>query len=98
VALGFIRTEVAKTFGPAVLADLIASHVTQWGNDAFARGAFAAIDPKRAPNPKARQVLQTSINDHLFFAGEASHPDEWATVFGAHKAGLRVGQLLANAN
>jgi len=43
-----------------------------------------------------RDVLAASIDDRIYFAGEASHRESSATVHGAYLSGLRAaGDILA---
>src|SRR5262249_32669298 len=49
-------------------------HMTGWGRDTYAMGAFAAARPGQA---RARLAFAEPIGDRLFFAGDACVP-QWA--------------------
>lgn len=61
--------------------------ITRWDQDAFAQGAYSVI--KVGSTPDMRRDLARSVNEVLFFAGEATASDFPATVHGAHLSGLR---------
>ena len=46
-------------------------------------GSYASAEPGKA---HLRDVLKQSVDDRLFFAGEATDKD-WASVGGAHNSG-----------
>ena len=60
-----------------------------WRSDPFARGAYSYIGVGgiRAPQQLARPVKKT-----LFFAGEATEPEESGTVQGAIASGRRAAR------
>ena len=50
-------------------------------------GAFSAAAPGGQPS---RKVLMESLNDRIWFAGEAAHETLWGTVGGAWESGERA--------
>lgn len=61
--------------------------ITRWRSDPFAYGAYSYM-PLGA-SPKARKTLAQSIDNKVFFAGEATEHRYPATVHGALLSGLR---------
>lgn len=61
--------------------------VTQWNNDPFAMGAFSAASPG---SQAFRKTLMESLNNRVWFAGEAAHETLWGTVGGAWESGERA--------
>jgi monoamine oxidase len=64
-----------------------------WQRDPFARGAYSYVT---VGGSDARARLALPIDETLFFAGEATDPDEGGTVTGALQSGVRAArQVLA---
>lgn len=63
-----------------------------WGREPFTLGSYASADPGAFA---LRQVLREPVEDRIFFAGEACHVDQWATVAGAHLSGCQTAQNVA---
>ncbi len=65
---------------------------TWWGAIPFTRGSYSGwrVGSHRADNLRFTQPVQ----DRLFFAGEHTHPDSYATVHGAFLSGLRAARQL----
>ncbi len=77
-----------------VAAELDLALVHDWQRDAFARGAYSYIV---AGGADARRQLAESLQDTLFFAGEATDEEEAATVTGALRSGERVAREITAA-
>jgi hypothetical protein len=60
---------------------------TRWQSDPFARGCYTYI-PLGA-TPADIDALAEPVDDRLFFAGEATVRQHWATVHSAYVSGLR---------
>ena len=65
-----------------------------WQGDRFARGAYSYV---AVGGGTARQWLASPLEDTLFFAGEATHQDEAATVSGALQSGERAADEIIDA-
>jgi monoamine oxidase len=63
------------------------THATRWMKEPWVLGAFSAASPG---GQWARTVLSDSLNEHLWFAGEAVHETLWGTLAGAWEAGERA--------
>ncbi|SDR71300.1 flavin monoamine oxidase family protein [Microterricola viridarii] len=61
---------------------------SNWGTDPFARGAFSY--PRVDSTDELRVQLRRSLDDRLFFAGEATASDSPGTVQGAQGSGVRA--------
>lgn len=68
--------------------------ITRWQADPFARGAYSFN--ALGSTPEMRDRLAESVNNQLFFAGEATERDYFATAHGAYLSGLRVAQEIAD--
>ena len=64
-----------SVFGSDIRKAVRKTHLTNWADDPWALGAYAAATPG---NLKSRQALSQPVAERLFFAGEAVIP-EWAT-------------------
>ena len=67
--------------------------VTAWRSDPWTLGAYSAPRPGQAHQ---REVLARPVDDRLFFAGEATTRDTFATCHGAYLTGRRaVSEIVA---
>jgi monoamine oxidase len=82
---------LADLFGSGVKAAVKRSYATQWNKDPGVLGAFSSAAPGNQP---ARRVLMESINDRLWFAGEAVDEAWWGTVGGAWESGIRAADAV----
>ena len=87
-ALGQLRS----LLGSDIDRDFVKGDATLWGQNRWTRGSYAAAEPGAYP---MRDVLRQSVGDRIFFAGEACHPDQWATVAGAHLSGEQTAKDVA---
>jgi len=63
------------------------SHATNWNAEPWVLGAMSAASPG---GQFARRSLMESINNRIWFAGEAVHERLWGTVGGAWESGDRA--------
>lgn len=66
--------------------------ITRWAQDPFAFGSYSFM--KTGASTQSRLDLAASVNDKLYFAGEATNPDYPATVHGAILSGLREAEKI----
>jgi monoamine oxidase len=87
---------VEALFGKEVDAasQLDAAYLHDWQSDPFARGAYTYVG---IGGGTAREELAAPVEGTLFFAGEATDPDEPATVTGALQSGERVAREILDA-
>jgi monoamine oxidase len=64
---------------------------THWNDEPWVLGAFSAAAPGGQPS---RKVLMESVNDRIWFAGEAAHETLWGTVGGAWESGERAADAV----
>jgi monoamine oxidase len=76
---GLYGTDIAKT--------VRRRHTTHWNDEPWVLGAFSAAAPGAQ---SSRKVLMESLNDRVWFAGEAAHETLWGTVGGAWESGERA--------
>ncbi|MFF0373039.1 NAD(P)/FAD-dependent oxidoreductase [Actinoplanes missouriensis] len=72
---------------------LLASAVSRWGDDPFARGSWSLIG--RDGTPQDRITLGTPVGDRLRIAGEATHPTRAGMTHGAYEQGVAAGTWAA---
>lgn len=70
---------------------LLAWHTHDWGADPYSRGAYSYVGVGGANAPRA---LGRPIAETLYFAGEATEPDQSGTVPGAIASGRRAARLI----
>jgi monoamine oxidase len=85
-----LRTELGRPDLQAAEA-----HLVNWPDDPFARGGYSVAPPGHAD---AREILARPVSKHLYFAGEATAPNDMAaTVHGAYVTGKRAAsEVLLN--
>jgi len=88
------RQGIAHVFGAKALASLSRPLVSSWFLDPWTRGGYSAARPGHG---NCRADLAASIDDRLFFAGEATSPHYAATCHGAHLSGITAGKAAAKA-
>ncbi|MGE5703063.1 MAG: FAD-dependent oxidoreductase [Clostridia bacterium] len=74
------------------IPDPVNSRVTRWAADPFSRGAYSLHSPRSSAEDMA--ALAEAVDNRLFFAGEATNPDHYATVHGAYLSGLREAEKI----
>jgi monoamine oxidase len=72
------------------VADLVR---TDWSGDPWARGSYSFLPVGATPEDRA--TLRRPVAGRVFFAGEATDPDNPATVHGAQASGRRVADDVA---
>ena len=73
-----------------------AVRTSHWASDPYARGSYSY--PAIGASGSDRSALARPLEDTLFFAGEATHRDDPASVHGAWWSGLRAArQILREA-
>lgn len=65
-------------------------HLTRWGQDRFALGAYSY--PHKDMHPDDRSHLAAPVSERLYFAGEATSERYSATVHGAYLSGIDAAQ------
>jgi monoamine oxidase len=86
-ALGALRSVIGSA-----LPEPIATTASAWSADPLARGSYTFLRPGGTPDDRA--ALAEVIDDRLVLAGEATDPEEPATVTGALRSGRRAARQL----
>jgi len=84
-AIAALVEAVVAVFGSELRDRIGASTITAWGKEPYVLGAYAATRPGLA---HLRHDLATSIENRLYFAGEATSPEFFTTCHGAHLSGI----------
>jgi monoamine oxidase len=84
-----------SVFGNDVMNFVRRTHETAWRGNANALGSYSYALPGGADG---RSVLAEPVDERLYFAGEATMPDAYATVHGAYQSGLEVAQKIVAAH
>jgi monoamine oxidase len=84
-AMGTLRTIFGSTIPSPVDVQ-----ITRWASDPFARGSYSYY-PVHA-TPAMRTSLARPLDGRLFFAGEATSRDFFATAHGAYTSGVQAAR------
>ena len=87
-SINFVLGELKSIFGSKIEKYLTKAHATSWASNPFTLGSYASAEPGSF---HLRKVLKQSVGDRIFTAGEAT-AEEWATVAGATRSGIRAAK------
>lgn len=90
----FAVSELTGQFGSGFARRLKPLGMHCWGMDSFARGAYSYALPGRADS---RAALAASVDDRLFFAGEACSRGDYSTAHGAYLTGIAAAEQVIAA-
>lgn len=91
-AVDVLAQRLVKVFGADVRKALSArTIVTAWESDPWTLGSYSAATPG---NGHQRKVLARPVDDILYFAGEATSPEFFATCHGAYLSGIAAIELI----
>jgi monoamine oxidase len=90
----FVIGDLKKIFGSKVEKVILKSNTFDWTKHPLTQGAYASAEPGGA---WSRAELRRPESERLWFAGEATSVDDWATVAGAHKSGVAVAAQIAKS-
>ncbi|MBW2562321.1 MAG: FAD-dependent oxidoreductase, partial [Deltaproteobacteria bacterium] len=79
-------------YGSDVKKHFIKGNMTRWGEHPWTLGAYASAKPGYY---HMRAELRKSVADKVFFAGEATHPTQWATCGGGLLSGIDAAKNVA---
>jgi len=88
-AFAFALDQLSALFGANIRGKLRPLLASAWGRTTHVGGAYSYAVPGHAD---ARRVLARPCEQRLFFAGEATHVNEFSTAHGAHDSGVRAAQ------
>ena len=86
-AVDFGLGEVRKLVGGRADRAFVKGTMSRWGEDPWTLGAYASAEPGYT---HLRDALRRPVAERVFFAGEACHPDLWATCGGALLSGIQT--------
>ena len=78
--IDFVLTKLREAAGNHSVPDPIRHIVSAWDQDAWTKGAYSCARPGAA---NQRSILARPIDERIFFAGEATSSDAYASVHGA---------------
>ncbi len=80
-----MMSALVDIFGADIKKKIIKFRTSAWGDDPLIKGAFSASKPGHADK---RKVLAEPLADCVYFAGEATSEDAFATAHGAWQSGI----------
>jgi monoamine oxidase len=92
-ARAWAMAQLRAEFGPDV-PQPSAIRRTNWSGDPYALGSYACVAVGSRPDDFA--TLAEPVGERLFFAGEATSRNQWATAHGAYLSGLREAARISD--
>ena len=89
-----VRDALVGVLGTDVKRHIAAVASSRWGAEPSILGAYSAAKPGRFHR---RADIARSLEDRLFFAGEATSPEFFSTCHGAHLTGIAAVEAAAKA-
>ena len=86
--IDFTINELRSLFGSDVDKYFVKAASTAWDSNPFTLGSYASAEPG---SYHLRKTITEPIEERLFFAGEAT-AEEYASVSGAHRSGIRAAK------
>ena len=90
--LDFVLTDLKACFGSGIEKAVQKSDIFDWTKHPLTKGAYASAE---AGGAWSRAEMRKPEGDRIWFAGEATSPNDWATVAGAHKSGIAVANQMS---
>ena len=90
----FAVSELMGLLGNAFLQRVKPIHIHRWAADPFARGSYSYALPGMAD---CRAKLAASVDNRLFFAGEACSPSDFSTAHGGWITGVIAADQVLSA-
>jgi monoamine oxidase len=90
----FAIDQLASLLGGDIRNRLHPVAASAWARDPHARGSYSHAKPGEAD---ARQVLAASVDQRLFFAGEACSSEDFSTAHGAYRSGVSAAEQVIAA-
>jgi monoamine oxidase len=87
VGFAYAIDQLADLFGSNARLDLRPLIASSWGRMKFIGGAYSHALPAHSA---ARKDLALPFDERVFFAGEATHPNDFSTAHGAYQSGWRA--------
>jgi monoamine oxidase len=90
----FAVSELTGLLGTAFAQRVKPIHIHRWGSDPLARGSYSYARPGMVD---CRKRLAASVDDRLFFAGEACSTADFSTAHGGWITGVAAAQQVIAA-
>jgi monoamine oxidase len=87
----FAADELANILGSDIRRHISPLAATTWQQDPWSRGSYSYALPGHAGD---RAILAAPIDDRLFFAGEATSPNDFSTAHGAFMTGAAAAEAI----
>ena len=84
ISIAYSLDGMKSMLGNDIEKKFVKGYATSTGKIPFWDGAYSTARPGKQP---MRAVLRQTLDEKLFFSGEACHPSRWASVDGALNAG-----------
>lgn len=93
-ATDFCMQGLRAIFGADIDKHILRTSETAWQGNPYTLGSYSYAKPSGAD---ARTTLAAPLDDRVFFAGEATMPDAYATVHGAWRSGVIAADAVASS-
>jgi monoamine oxidase len=90
----FAIDQLAALMGNDIRKRLELIAASNWVRDPWARGSYSRARPGHAD---AREVLAATVDQRLFFAGEACSREDFSTAHGAYRSGVVAAEQVISA-
>jgi len=90
-AIEYARRELVQMYGSSVIKHITTSKSVMWHNDPHIQGTYSNALPGQSSQ---REALARPVDDRLYFAGEATSKDAYATAHGAYQSGLDAAKAV----
>ncbi len=90
-AAAFAVDELVALLGGDWRARLTPLATTRWRQEPWIGGSYSHA---RVGCARQRQILATTVDDRLFFAGEACHASDFSTAHGAYETGVAAAEAV----
>ena len=87
----FAADELANIIGSDIRRHISPLAATAWQQDPWSRGSYSHALPGHAGD---RPILAAPVDDRLFFAGEATSPNDFSTAHGAFMTGAAAAEAV----
>lgn len=90
----FAKAELTGLLGHAFTRRIKPIRIHRWAADPYARGSYSYAVPGAADE---RAVLAATVDERLYFAGEACSPHDFSTAHGAYQTGVDAAEAIIAA-
>ena len=92
--IDFVMTKLREAVGSQSVPKPVRHIVTAWNEDEWTKGAYSCARPGAADQ---RPMLAQAIDDRIFFAGEATSSEAFASVHGACFSGRDAARAVVRS-